>query len=132
MIPFLDLRSQYLAIQPEIDAAIAAVFASGRFILGEQVAAFEREFAAYCGARHGIGVGSGTEAIHLALLACGIGAGDEVITVPNTAVATVAAIAQTGACPVMVDVDFQTRTLDAQRLAAAITPRTRVIMPVHL
>ena len=132
MIPFLDLRSQYLAIQPEIDAAIAAVFASGRFILGEQVAAFEREFAAYCGARHGIGVGSGTEAIHLALLACGIGAGDEVITVPNTAVATVAAIEQTGACPVMVDVDFQTRTLDPQRLAAAITPRTRVIMPVHL
>src|SRR2546421_728854 len=76
-VPFLDLRAQCLSIQPEIDAALASVFASGRFILGEQVAAFEREFAAYCGARHAVGVGSGTEAIHLALLACGIGAGDE-------------------------------------------------------
>ena len=132
MIPFLDLRAQYTAIQPEVDAAIAAVFASGRFILGEQVAAFEHEFAAFCGARHGVGVGSGTEAIHLALLACGIGAGDEVITVPNTAVATVAAIEQTGARPVFVDVDFQMRTLDPHRLEAAITPRTRAILPVHL
>ena len=111
---------------------MAAVFASGRFILGEQVAAFEREFAAYCGARHGVGVGSGTEAIHLALLACGIGAGDEVITVPNTAVATVAAIEQTGARPVFVDVDFHARTLDPLLLEAAITPRTRAILPVHL
>ena len=132
MIPFLDLRAQYTAIQPEVDAAMAVVFASGRFILGEQVAAFEREFAAYCGARHGVGVGSGTEAIHLALLACGIGAGAEVITVPNTAVATVAAIEQTGARPVFVDVDFQRRTLDPQLLEAAITPRTRAILPVHL
>ena len=132
MIPFLDLRAQYLAIQPEIDAAIAAVFAAGRFILGEQVAAFEQEFAAYCGARHGVGVGSGTEAIHLALLACGIGPGDEVITVPNTAVATVAAIEQSGACPVFVDVDFAARTLDPHKLEAALTPRTRAILPVHL
>jgi len=132
MTPFLDLRAQYTAIQPEVDAAIASVFAAGRFILGEQVAAFEQEFAAYCGARHGVGVGSGTEAIHLALLACGIGVGDEVITVPNTAVATVAAIEQTGARPVFVDVDFQRRTLDPQLLEAAITPRTRAILPVHL
>jgi dTDP-4-amino-4,6-dideoxygalactose transaminase len=132
MVPFLDLRAQYRAIQPEVDAAIAGVFASGRFILGEQVAAFEREFALYCGAQHGIGVGSGTEAIHLALLACGVGPGDEVITVPNTAVATVAAIEQTGAQPVFVDVDWQTRNLDAGRLEAAITLRTRAIVPVHL
>jgi dTDP-4-amino-4,6-dideoxygalactose transaminase len=132
MIPFLDLRAQYIAIQTEVDAAMSGVFASGRFILGEQVAAFEHEFAAYCGARHGVGVGSGTEAIHLALRACGIGAGDEVITVPNTAVATVAAIEQSGACPVFVDVDFQTRTLDPSLLEAAITPRTRAILPVHL
>jgi dTDP-4-amino-4,6-dideoxygalactose transaminase len=132
MVPFLDLRAQYRAIQPEVDAAIAGVFASGRFILGEQVAAFEHEFALYCGAQHGIGVGSGTEAIHLALLACGVGPGDEVITVPNTAVATVAAIEQTGAQPVFVDVDWQTRNLDAGRLEAAITLRTRAIVPVHL
>jgi dTDP-4-amino-4,6-dideoxygalactose transaminase len=132
MLPFLDLRTQYAAIQSEVDAAIAGVFAAGRFILGEQVAAFEHEFAAYCGAQYGIGVGSGTEAIHLALLACGIGPGDEVITVPNTAVATVAAIEQTGASPVFVDVDWQTRNLDAGRLEAALTPRTRAILPVHL
>ena len=96
------------------------------------MAAFEQEFAAYCGARHGVGVGSGTEAIHLALLACGIGPGDEVITVPNTAVATVAAIEQSGACPVFVDVDFAARTLDPHKLEAALTPRTRAILPVHL
>ena len=131
-IPFLDLKAQYASIQNEINAAIAEVFASGRFILGPQVEAFEREFAAYCGARHAVGVGSGTEAIHLALLACGIGAGDEVITVPNTAIATIAAIEQTGARAVLVDVDLRTRTLDVAQLEAALTSRTRAVIPVHL
>ncbi|MBI5877346.1 MAG: DegT/DnrJ/EryC1/StrS family aminotransferase [Chloroflexi bacterium] len=131
MIPFLDLKAQYAAIQPEIDAAIRDVFASGRYILGTQVEAFEREFAAYCGAKHGVGVGSGTEAIHIALLACGIGPGDEVITVPNTAIATIAAIEQTGARPVLADVDA-TRSLDPMAFEAAITARTRAVVPVHL
>src|SRR5919197_6109805 len=115
-IPFVDLKTQYANIRDEVNAAIAEVFASGRFILGEEVAAFEREFAAYCDARHGIGVGNGTDAIHLALRACGIGVGDHVITVPNTAVATVAAIEQTGARPRFVDVDLHTRTLDSNQL----------------
>ncbi len=132
LIPFLDLKSQYDTNRDDVNAAIADVFASGRFILGEQVAAFEREFADYCGARHGIGVGNGTDALALALRACGIGAGDEVITVPNTAVATVAAIEQAGARPVFVDVNLDTRTLDPHQLEDAITPRTRAIMPVHL
>jgi dTDP-4-amino-4,6-dideoxygalactose transaminase len=131
-IPFLDLKAEYASIQGEINSAIADVFASGRFILGPQVEAFEREFAAFCGARHAVGVGSGTEAIHLALLACEIGAGDEVITVPNTAIATIAAIEQTGARVVLADVDLRTRTLDPAALQAAITPRTRAIVPVHL
>jgi dTDP-4-amino-4,6-dideoxygalactose transaminase len=131
-IAFLDLKAQYASIQNEINAAISGVFASGRFILGPQVEAFEREFAAFCGARHAVGVGSGTEAIHLALLACEIGAGDEVITVPNTAIATIAAIEQTGARAMLADVDLRTRTLDPASLQGSLTPRTRAIVPVHL
>ncbi len=131
-IPFFDLTKQYESIQSEIDAATARVLKGGWFILGPEVAAFEKEFAAYIGTRHAIGVGSGTEAIHIALLALGIGAGDEVITVPNTAVATVAAIELTGARPVLVDVRPDTMLMDVEKLASAITSCTRAIIPVHL
>ena len=128
----IDLKAQYLSIRSEIDAAIEQVFVSGQFILGPQVSAFEAEFAEYCGVDHAVGVDSGTSAIQLALLACGIGAGDEVITVSNTAVATIAAIELTGAKPVLVDVDSSRYTLDPSMLQAALTSRTRAILPVHL
>ncbi len=131
-IPLTDLRAQYLSVKAEVDAAVARVLDSGWYILGEEVAAFEREFAAYCGAADCVGVGSGTEALHLALLACGVGPGDEVITVSHTAVATVAAITLTGARPVLVEVDAETYTMDPVALEAAITPRTRAVIPVHL
>lgn len=131
-IPAFDLSRQYQAIGAELDSAIAAVLAKGSFILGEQVAEFEKEFAAYCGTEYAIGVGSGTEALHLALLALGVGAGDEVITVPHTAVATVAAIELAGARPVLVDVDPGTMTMDVGQVEALITPRTKAIIPVHI
>ena len=131
-IPAFDLSRQYMAIKSEIDAALAAVLARGSFILGENVAAFEREFAAYCGVEHAVGVGSGTEALHLTLLAVGIGAGDEVITVAHTAVATVAAIELAGARPVLVDVNDTTMTMDVARVEEKISGRTRAILPVHL
>ncbi len=131
-VPLVDLRAQYLALKAEIDAAVHRVLDSGWYILGEEVAEFEREFAEYCGAAACVGVGSGTEALHLALLACDIGPGDEVITVSHTAVATVAAITLTGARPVLVDVDPETYTMDPTALEAAITERTRAIVPVHL
>src|SRR5512136_1558521 len=132
MIPQANPRAQYQSQRQEIDEAIARVLDKGRYILGEEAAAFEREFAAYVGVHFGIGVGSGTEALHLALRACGVGAGDEVITVPHTAVATVAAIELCGATPVLVDIEPRSFTLDAAQLPAAITPRTRAIIPVHL
>ncbi len=132
MVPFFDLTKQYESIQPEIDAATARVLKSGWFILGPEVKAFEKEFAAYIGAAHAIGVGSGTEALHLALLALGVGSGDEVITVPNTAVATVAAIEMTGARAVLCDVRPDSMLIDVEQLARAITPRTKAIIPVHL
>jgi dTDP-4-amino-4,6-dideoxygalactose transaminase len=132
MIPFLDLRTQYHSIKPEIDAAVLNVLESAQYVLGEQVAGFEREFAAYCGASFGIAVNSGTSALHLAFLAAGIGPEHEVITVPFTFVATAAAIRYTGARPVFVDVDPRTYTMDVDRLERAITPRTRAIVPVHL
>ena len=132
MIPFLDLKAQYRAIKPEVDAAIASVLESCQFVLGEEVARFEEEFAAYCGATHAVAVNSGTSALHLAMLALGIGPGDEVITVPFTFVATVAAIGYTGARPVLVDVDPQSFDLDPALLERAITPRTKAIIPVHL
>ncbi len=131
-VPAFDLSRQYAAIKPEMDAAIAGVLAEGSFILGENVTAFEDEFAEYCGVYHAVGVGSGTEALHIALLALGIGAGDEVITVPHTAVATVAAVELAGARPVLVDVDPQTMTMDARLVEDKITRRTRAILPVHL
>ena len=132
MIPFVDLKAQYRSIKPEVDAAIQGVLDSCQFTLGSEVNAFEEEFAAYCNSPHGIGVNTGTSALHLALLAAGIGAGDEVITVPFTFVATVSAIYYTGATPVFVDIDPRTFTIDAAVIEAAITPRTKAIMPVHL
>jgi len=132
MIPFFDLTKQYESIQSEIDTATARILKSGWYILGPEVKAFEKEFADYIGVQHAIGVGSGTEAIHIALLALGVGAGDEVITVPNTAVATVAAIELTGARAVLVDVRPDTLLMDVDQLERAITPRTKAIIPVHL
>jgi len=132
MIPFLDLRAQYHSIKPEIDQAVLNVLESAQYVLGEQVSGFENEFAAYCGAAEAIAVNSGTSALHLALLAAGIGPGDEVITVPFTFVATVAAIRYTGARPVFVDVDTESYTMDVSRLERALSRRTRAILPVHL
>jgi dTDP-4-amino-4,6-dideoxygalactose transaminase len=131
-VPFLDLKAQYHSIKPEIDAAISRVLESSQFVLGDEVAGFEGEFAAYSGVAHGVAVNSGTSALHLAFLAAGIGPGDEVITVPHTFVATVAAIRYTGARAVFVDVDPVTYTMDPAKVEAAITPRTRAVVPVHL
>jgi dTDP-4-amino-4,6-dideoxygalactose transaminase len=132
MVPFLDLQVQVQSLREEIDAALARVLDSCRFALGPEVEAFESEFADYTMARHGIAVNSGTSALHLSLLALGVGVGDEVITVAMTFVATVQAIRYTGATPVLVDIDRETYTLDPQKLELAITPRTRAIVPVHL
>lgn len=132
MIPFVDLKAQYASLREEVNAAIQRVLEHGEFTLGREVAAFEEAFAGYCRAPHAIGVNTGTSALHLALLAAGIGPGDEVITVPFTFVATVAAIHYSGARTVFVDVDPHTLTMDPALLEAAITPRTRAIIPVHL
>jgi dTDP-4-amino-4,6-dideoxygalactose transaminase len=131
-VPFMDLKLQYAAIKNEILPAVANVLESSQFVLGKEVTAFEEEFAAFCGAQHGVAVNTGTSALHLALLAAGIGPGDEVITVPCTFVATVAAIGYTGATPVFVDVNPITYTLDSTRIEAAITSKTKAIVPVHL
>jgi len=132
MIPFVDLQAQYRALKPEIDAAVLKVLDQAAFILGPAVAAFEKDFAAFCGTTEAVGVNSGTSALHLALLAAGVGPADEVITVPYTFVATVAAIEYAGAKPVLVDVEPDYWTMDPAKLEAAITPRTKAIMPVHL
>ncbi len=132
MIPLLDLKAQYRTIKSELDTAVIRVLENAQFILGPEVAAFEQEFAAYCGAAEAVGVNSGTSALHLALLAAGIGPGDEVITSPFTFVATAAAIVYTGARPVFVDIDPASFNIDVQRIEPAITPRTKAIMPVHL
>jgi len=131
-IPFVDLKAQYHSIKPEIDAAVFRVLESSQFILGAEVAAFEKEFAAFCGVENAIGVNSGTSALHLALLAAGIGPGDEVITVSFTFVATVAAICYTGARPVFVDINPHSFTMDPEKIEAAITKKTKAILPVHL
>ncbi len=132
MIPCANPRAQYLARKAEIDAAVARVLASGSYILGEEVKAFEAEFATCIGASHAVGVASGTDSIQLALRALEVGPGDEVITTAFTAVGTVAAIELAGATPVFADVEPVACTLDPEAVAAAITPRTRVILPVHL
>ena len=131
-IPLADLQAQYRAIKPEIDAAVLRVLDSAQFILGPDVAAFEQAFARYCATSECLGVNSGTSALHLALLAAGIGPGDDVITVPFTFIATVSAIEYAGAKPVLVDIDPDYFTMDPARVEAAITPRTKAIMPVHL
>jgi dTDP-4-amino-4,6-dideoxygalactose transaminase len=132
VIPFLDLKAQYQQMKSETDAAVARVIDSAQFVLGPEVAAFEERFADYCRVKHCTALNSGTSALHLALLAAGIGPGDEVITVSMTFVATTAAILYCGAKPVFVDVDPDTWTMDPTLIKAAITPRTRAILPVHL
>lgn len=132
MIPMLDLIPQHAALEAEIWGRIREVFASGRFILGPQVAAFEQEAAAYHGLPFAIGVASGTDALHLALRACGVGVGDEVITTPFTFIASAEAISFTGARPVFVDIDPETYAIDPGQVEARITPRTKALLPVHL
>ncbi|MBM4431262.1 MAG: DegT/DnrJ/EryC1/StrS family aminotransferase [Chloroflexi bacterium] len=127
-----DLRAEYHALKPEIDAAIQRVIESGSFIMGEEPEAFEEEFAAYCGAKYAVGVGSGTAALHLALLACGVGPGDEVVTVPNTDIPTTMTITHCGGRIVWVDCDPRTFNIDPQKIEERITEKTKVILPVHL
>ena len=131
-VPFTDLKLPFLEIKEELEAAYHRVMESGWFILGKELEAFEAEFAASCNVKHCIGVGSGTEALHLALKACGIGAGDEVITVSHTFIANALAISWTGAKPVFVDIDPMTYVMDPILTAKAITPRTKALLPVHL
>jgi dTDP-4-amino-4,6-dideoxygalactose transaminase len=131
-IPFLDMGSPYRELKDELDAAYRRVMESGWYILGREVEAFEAEFAAYCGARHCVGVGNGLEALHLILRAMDIGPGDEVIVPANTYIATWLAVSYTGAVPVPVEPDERTYNLDVERIEAAITDRTRAILPVHL
>jgi dTDP-4-amino-4,6-dideoxygalactose transaminase len=131
-INFVDLKAQYATIGPEVNVAINRCIESADFILGKEVELFEQEFAAYCGTRHAVGVDSGMSALELALRAYGIGAGDEVITVSHTFSATAFAISATGARPVFVDVDSRTYNMDPALIEAAITPKTKAILPVHL
>ena len=131
-VPFLDLSRQIAAIRDELDVTIARVLDGGWFVLGPPLEAFERDFAAYCGAREAVGVASGTDAITIALQAVGVEPGDEVVTAANTCVPTVAAIEAAGGTPVLADVDPRTHTLDPDRLEEAFTERTRAIVPVHL
>lgn len=131
-IPFLDLGAAYRELQAEIDAAVARSLASGYYIGGPEVTAFEDEFAAYCGAVHAVGVANGLDALHLALRAMDVGPGDEVIVPSNTYIATWLAVSQCGAMPVPVEPDERTFNIDPTRIEAAITPRTKVILPVHL
>ena len=131
-IPFLDLKAHHAPLRAEFDRAIGEVIDSGAFAGGPFVEKFENEFAAFCSSQHAIGLGNGTDALWLALLACGIGPGDEVITVPNTFMATAEAITYAGARPVFVDVDERTYTMDPALLEKARTPRTKAVIPVHL
>jgi dTDP-4-amino-4,6-dideoxygalactose transaminase len=131
-VPFLDLQAQYRSIKPELDSAIQAVLDKSAYVLGPAVAEFEKNFALYCQSDHCVGINNGTNALLLALRALGVGAGDEVITAANTFIATAAAIAHAGAKPVLVDVDPVSRTVDPNLIERAITPRTKVIIPVHL
>ena len=132
IVPYVDLKAQYAALREEVLAALDRVGSKGAFILGEEVREFEREFAAFCQVDHCVAVNSGTSALHLALLAAGVGAGDEVITTPNTFIATAETISYVGGKPVFVDINPRTANLDPGKIAAAVTPRTRAILPVHL
>jgi dTDP-4-amino-4,6-dideoxygalactose transaminase len=131
-IPFVDLATQYRSIKAEADAAVLKVFERGDFILGGDVTAFEQEFAAYCETSHCLGVANGTDALKLALQACGIGPGDEVISAAHTFIATTLAITECGATPVLVDCDPDYYLIDVSKIEAAITPKTKAILPVHL
>lgn len=131
-VPFLDLKSAYLELKDELDSAYQRVMESGWYILGSEVDAFEREFAAYCGVKHCIGVGNGLDGLHLILRAAGIGPGDEVIVPANTYIATWLAVSYAGATPVPVEPNERTYNIDPARVEAAITRRTKAIMPVHL
>ncbi len=132
MIPLLDIRAQYAGIREELEPVVLETLASGAYVSGPRVEAFEQDFAAYCGSRESIALNSGTSALHLALLALDIGPGDEVITTAMTFVATVAAIRYAGATPVLVDADLRTFNIDPTLIERAITPRTKAIIPVHL
>ena len=132
MIPFVDLKAQYESIRSEIEPAVLAVLESTQFVLGPAVAGFESRFAEYVTSERALGVNSGTSALHLALLAAGVGRGDEVITTPMTFIATVSAIDYCGATPVFVDIDPATLTMDPAAIEARITDRTKAILPVHL
>lgn len=143
IIPFVNLAEQYNYIKKDIDSAISKVLQKGWFILGEELALFEKEFASHCGSKYAVGVGSGTEALHLALLACGVESGDEVITVPNTAVPTVSAISSANAVPIFVDIHPKTYTMDCDQLETYLRKRyengdknlrkkLKAILPVHL
>src|SRR5438477_3921463 len=131
-IPLVDLRAQYATIRDEVLAAIGGVLDSMQLTIGPNVRAFDQEWAAYCGTKHAIGVGSGTDALQLAIRALGISSGDEVITVSFTFFATVEAILYANARPILVDIDERTMMMDPAAVAAAITPRTKAIIPVHL
>ncbi len=131
-VPFLDLQAAYAELQDELDDAYRRVMRSGHYILGEEVEAFEQEWAAYCGVKHCVGVGSGLEALHIVLLAMGIGQGDEVIVPSNTYIGTWLAVSLSGAVPVPVEPDVATMNIAPSRIEAAITPRTRAIIAVHL
>ena len=131
-IPLVDLKAQYNSIKDEIDSAIHRALQQGQFILGPEVKAFEEEMASYCGTRFAVGVASGTDALHLALLACGIKPGDEVITTPFTFIATAESIAKCGASPVFVDIDPRTYNIDSSQIEPKITSKTKAIVPVHL
>lgn len=132
MIPLVDLKAQYLSIKTEIDAAIANIIANTQFIGGAELSDFEQAFAAYQGTKYCVGCANGTSAIFLTLQALGIQAGDEIITTPHTFIATIEPIQQVGAIPIFVDIDPKTYNIDPQRIEAAISPKTKAIMPVHL
>jgi dTDP-4-amino-4,6-dideoxygalactose transaminase len=131
-IPLVDLKAQYQAIQPEIDVAMQRVIDSTSFILGKEVTRFENDYAAFCQAEHCVGTDSGTAALHLALIICGVKPGDEVITTTHTFIATAEVISVIGAKPVLVDIDPRTYNIDPSAIERAITPRTRALIPVHL
>jgi dTDP-4-amino-4,6-dideoxygalactose transaminase len=132
LVPYFDLKAQYAGLREEVLAALDRVGRRAAFVLGEEVEAFEQEFAAYCGVRHCVAVNSGTSALHLALLTAGVKPGDEVITTPNTFIATAEAISYTGAKPVFVDIDPRTANIAPAEIAGAVTSHTRAILPVHL
>jgi dTDP-4-amino-4,6-dideoxygalactose transaminase len=132
VIPFLDVGASYRELRSELDAAYERVMGAGWFILGKEVAAFEEEFAAYCGVRHCVSVGNGLDALYLTLKATGVGSGDEVIVPANTFIATWLAVSYAGAIPVAVEPDLATYNLDAERARQALTPRTKAVIPVHL